>query len=222
MSSATRVSSRVPVMGLVLGLVLLLGVVAFGVLLPEVTGEESGDETGLQRTSDTAATADLALPDELPGGLVAIDTDQLDPQLIAALGGAEVIEQQQEYGAEQLSELSDGVPTNVRVYARQDGSALVQVVATAGPPGSFAPQGAPSDPQLQGFSRGSVELVASGDAVCSIVWGQAVPEGTPIDPAAKPQGVDCQAGDAEHTYRVGGGGLTVDEAVAALDSLLGA
>ncbi len=190
--------------GVLVGLVLLVAVVAFAVLLPGGGG---------------AATR--ALPDTLPGGLTATDlVDGSDGDTAAAeefaglqgelVASAEII----------LEDLYDG-PAHVRTYrdpARGIQATVLVVGSAAGP---FVPDGPPVDPQLLGYARNLTDLVAVGDGVCSLIWQEPVPAGEPITEPA-PQAVKCQVGDDESAYQLIGVGISAEEAVEILDGLLDA
>lgn len=188
---------QAPLIGVLLGLVLLGAVAAFAIALPKATGDEATD------------VVEVTLPDTLPHGLVAEDqTEGVDVERYAAI---------QESAAEGLEALYDA-PAAVRAYTGEDGAqATVTVLDRA--PGLFAPHGPPIDPELLGVERSFYELREVGDAVCNLIWQQPVQEGAPVDEAADPNGVMCQLGKGDRTFEFVGSGLSAEAAVEVLESL---
>ena len=184
--------------GVVVGLVLLGAVAAFGIGLPKATDD------------DATKAEEIVLPDELPHGLIAQDE----------LGG-EVADQYaaiQDSAAEGLEDIY-GDAAAVRGYASEDGSIQATVTVLNRAPGLFDPHGPPIDPQLLGLERSIYELRPVGEAVCDLYWQQPVPEGQPVDESADPGGVMCQLGDGDRTWEFFGSGLSAEEAVEVLESL---
>lgn len=107
--------------GLVVGLLLLGGLVGSLVLLDRVADEEGSAGGG----------GELSLPEEVDG-MAAIDTREGDPS-------AEQASEDFAYHDEQLSEALDGAATDSRIYATQDGSRAVRVVAYRADAGPLLP-----------------------------------------------------------------------------------
>jgi hypothetical protein len=189
---------RAPLIGVLLGVVLLGAVAAFGIALPKATGDETAD------------AGEVLLPDTLPHGLVAADQregiDQVDYPAI------------QDSAAEGLEDLYDA-PAAVRAYASEDGASQVTVTVLDRAPGLFDPQGPPIEPKLLGYERSFYELRRVGDAVCNLLWGEPVPEGQPVDESADPRALQCQLGDGDRTFELFGSGLSPEAAVEVLESL---
>lgn len=208
-----RESTRTTLVATVVGLLLLGAVVAFAVALPEGDAESASEETGAP-----AAPAPLELPDELSDGLVAVDTGDLPAELAAQFGDLDELRAREESVGEGLESLY-GVPGEFRLYAAVDGSTLVSVTVLDREPGLFVPETPPIDPGLLGVERASVELVPVGDAVCSVAWGEDVPEGQPVDPTQPPQNTRCQLGVDGRTFEITAPGLPPEEVVALLDEV---
>jgi len=188
--------------GVVVGLVILVAMVAFVVLLPRI-GESSGG----------------ALPDALPGGLTA--TDIVDETQSDSAGAEEFAQLQGDLVASaeaRLEEVYD-VPARVRTYRDPERGIQVTVLVIESAAGPFVPDGPPVDPQLLGYTRNLTDLVAVGDGTCSLIWQQPVPAGEPIT-EPDPQAVKCQVGDAEGAYQLIGVGITAEQAVELLDGLV--
>lgn len=210
MIEAMSESSRTTLVGVLVGLVLLGAVVAFAVVLPEQADGTEAEEAG----SPAPATGSVDLPDELPGGLVAVDTGTL-PEAVAAQFEIDTLREQEASVEEGLAEVF-GVPAAFRIYldpAAPPGTPLIQLTALAKPPGLYTPDTLPVDPALLNLERASIELVRVGDGVCSITWGQDVPEGQPIDPDQTPQALSCQLGADGRTYEIRAQGITPEDAV---------
>jgi len=192
--------------GIVLGVVLLGAVAAFGIALPKATDDDgpAGAETA------GAETAAVALPDDLPHGLVA--QDQLDGEAAGRYAAA------QESAVEGFAEIYDE-PVAVRGYANDDGSIQATVTVLDRPPGLFDPNGPPIDPEVLGLARSIYELRRVGDAVCNLNFQQVVPQGQPVDDGAAPTSLQCQQGDGDRTIELFASGLTLDQAVEILDEL---
>jgi hypothetical protein len=189
---------QAPLIGVLLGLVLLGAVAAFAVALPKATGDETTD------------AGEVTLPDTLPHGLVAEDqTEGVDVEQYAAI---------QESASDGLEDLYDA-PAVVRAYATEDRAVQATVTVLDRAPGLFDPQGPPVDPSLQGFERSFYELRGVGDAVCNLIWGEPVPEGQPVDESADPRAVMCQLGDGDRTFEFLGSGLSAEAAVEVLESV---
>lgn len=196
------------------GAVMLGGVVAFSVVLPE-GGEDAAAGTSAEGGSSASP---IELPDELEGGLVAVDLGTLPEELSQTLGDTSDLTRQEEAISQGLQD-TFGVPGAFRVYAAEDASAIAQVTALDKAPGLFTPDALPIDPGVLGVARAQSELVRIDGAVCSLDWGAEVPEGQPIDPAAAPRAIRCQLGDGDRTYELTAQGLTPDAGVAVLQDL---
>lgn len=178
------------VRGGVAGLAGLAGLTVFVVGLP------AADPHG------AAATAAWALPDELPGGLV--------PQAQVAPDRAELIGQQEQFGAARLEELY-GVPAEVRAYATEDRSAQVFLTVVAREPGVLLALGPPYDPQLVGQEHAQAELTEVDGAICASVPVPAE-QRTPDGPEVLQ--VECQTGAGGLTFDVFAVGVGVEDAAA--------
>ncbi len=186
--------------GVLLGVGLLGAVAAFGIALPEATGDDE---------SDTSA-AEIVLPDELPHGLVA--QDNLDTEVAPRYAAA------QESGTEGLEDIF-GVPAAVRGYAAKGGQVQATITVLDAPPGLFDPHGPPIDPALADLERSVYELRRVGDAVCDLFWQQPVPAGTEIDESVPPASLQCQLGVGDRTIELFASGLTLDDGIDVLESL---
>jgi hypothetical protein len=211
-----RDNPRTTVVSVLLGVVLLGGVFAFTVLVPKIGDQDAA-------SAESSATADplppVVLPDELAGGLEAVDLGTLPAELAQKFGDVDALKKQEDSIAEGLDRVF-GVPGSFRVYAAADGSAVAQVTVLDKAPGLFTPDALPIDPKVINVARAPSDLVDVDGATCSINWGEAVPAGTAIDPAAMPQGVRCQLGqDDRRTYELTSQGLSVDDSVAILKKL---
>ena len=197
---------KAQVAGVVTGVVLLGAVAAFGIALPKATGEDDAEATRIE------------LPETLPHGLVAEDVPDDE-------GGAEGQEyadrvaEIQESAVDGLEDIFDA-PAAIRGYASDDGAVQATVTVLDRPPGLFDPHGPPIDPELLQLERSIYELRRVGDAVCDLYWQQVVPEGQPIDDKAGPAAVQCQLGDGDRTFEIFGSGLSAEEAVEILESLV--
>ncbi len=187
--------------GVVLGVALLGAVAAFGIALPKITGDDEEPE----------AAAEIVLPDELPHGLVA--QDNLDTEVAARYETA------QNSGADGLQDIYD-VPAAVRGYASEDGSAQATITVLDQAPGLFDPHGPPIDPAVLGLERSIYELRRVGDAVCDLFWQEPVQEGQPVDESIDPAALQCQLGDGDRTIELFGSGLTLEQGIDVLESLV--
>ncbi|GEP38619.1 hypothetical protein NPS01_22820 [Nocardioides psychrotolerans] len=190
-------------LGVLVGLVLLVAVVAFAVLLPRAHG-----------------SVDTDLPRTLPGGLTA--TDVLDDSQADPAAAQEFADQQRELmaSAEDRLEAVYDVPAHARTYQDPERGAQVTVMVVEQAAGPFVPDGPPVDPSLLGNARNQTDLVEVGDGTCSLIWQQPVPAGEPIT-EPDPQAVKCQVGGEDSTYQLIGVGITAQEAVELLEGLLG-
>jgi hypothetical protein len=191
--------------GVLLGLVLLGAVAAFAIGLPKATDE--GD----------AESAEIELPDRLPHGLVAEDV--LDRERGAkAQEYADRVSAIQDSAVEGLEEIY-GDPAAIRGYASDDGAVQVTVTVLDRAPGLFDPHGPPIDPELLQLERSIYELRRVGDAVCDLYWQQVVPQGQPVGDA-DPSAVQCQLGDGDRTLEIFASGLSAEDAVDILGTLV--
>ncbi|QIG45613.1 hypothetical protein G5V58_25295 [Nocardioides anomalus] len=180
-------------LGLVLGVVGLAVVVAFGVLLPEASGSDSDA---------------VDLPDTLPGGWTAVDRptgldgDDADRQADR--------ERAVRYVEDVYAEVYDA-PVAFRAYADQDLQDFLVVTVFTGEGGAFGPPSGLADPDAQGLERATTELVREDDTVC-IVNQQAVPQGQ--DASGPPLAVTCQLAADGHTVQLTSNGHSVDDTVA--------
>jgi len=201
--------------GLVAGVLLLVVVVAFAVVLPRIdAAPESSDDAAAD-----APSGSVELPDALPDGLVAQDSGRLPTP--PGADAAQFQEQLRDFQANAVDGFTDlfGVGAAFRVYASEDGAkqALVTVLDT--PPGLFAPDGPPVDPELAGVARPATQLVSAGGAVCALNWGQPVPEGQPV-PDGDPLLTRCQLGSGGRTFEMAGSGMAVEEIVSTLRTIV--
>ncbi len=194
---------QAPLIGVLLGLVLLGAVAAFAIALPKATGEAEAEQAAIE------------LPDELPHGLVAEDQRDGDAQAQEYVDRVVAI---QDSAVEGLEELYDA-PAAIRGYSSEDGSVQATVTVLDQAPGLFDPHGPPIDPELLQVERSIYELRRVGDAVCDLYWQQPVPQGQPIDESVDPSGVMCQLGDGDRTLEIFSSGLSAEEAVEVLESL---
>ncbi len=208
-----RDNPRTPLLSALAGAVLLGGLVTFVLVLPDGEPEATSFETSLPGEGNGS----LVLPDELEGGLVAVDLGTLPAELTEGFGDVARLAEQEESIGDGLEE-TVGVPGAFRVYAAEDGSALAQVTALDRAPGLFTPDALPIDPGVLGVERAQAELVKVDDAVCSLDWGAEVAAGQPV-PADPPRAIRCQLGDGERTYELTAQGLTPDEGAAVLQGL---
>ncbi len=208
-----RDNPRTPLLSALAGAVLLGGLVTFVLVLPDGEPEATSSETSLPGEGNGS----LELPDELEGGLVAVDLGTLPAELTEGFGDVARLAEQEESIGDGLEE-TFGVPGAFRVYAAEDGSALAQVTALDRAPGLFTPDALPIDPGVLGVERAQAELVKVDDAVCSLDWGAEVAAGQPV-PADPPRAIRCQLGDGERTYELTAQGLTPDEGAAVLQGL---
>ncbi len=203
-TSSSRSSFRAPLLAALLGLLLLAGMVAFAVGLPEVSGAE-------KETSE-AATGPIDLPDTLEGGFVAVDSPEFPAEVAAQFGDISALAEQEASVAANLGEIFEGEGA-FRVYGRTDGSAVAQVTAINGSLGLFVPDALPIDPELIGAARPATEVARIDDAVCSIAWGEQIPQGTPVPTEGLPQTLRCQLAENGRVYEVSGQGISAQEAV---------
>ncbi len=110
--------------GLVVGLLLLGGLVGSLVLLDRVAAEDGA-------AGGSGGGGELSLPEEVDG-MPAIDAREGDPT-------AEQAREDYAYHDEQLSEALDGAATASRIYATEDGSRAVRVVAYRADAGPLLP-----------------------------------------------------------------------------------
>ncbi|WP_340540857.1 hypothetical protein [Nocardioides sp. GXZ039] len=207
-------STRSQILAAVLGLVLLAAMVGFAVGLPKSEGDEAPD-----LDSSDSSSADVSLPDSLPGGLIALDSGDLPPELQAQIADPTILAEQQKSAVDSLSELYDA-PASFRVYSAEDGLSVAQVTGVGRAAGVMLADFPPIDPGLLGVARNNVELVDVGDAVCALTWSGQVPQGQPIDPAEVPQAVRCQQGDDARTFEIQAQGMSAETAADVVDSLV--
>ena len=187
--------------GIGLGVVLLGAVAAFGIALPKATGDDE---------ADAAPSTTITLPDELPHGLVAQDTE-----------GGEIAARYQSGQDAAVDEFEEiyPEPAAVRGYANADGSIQVTITTLGRAPGLFNPHGPPVDPEPLGYERWIYELRRVDDTVCDLFWQEPVQQGQPVDSGAAPASIQCQQEDGDRTDQLFGQGLTLDQAVDVLDAV---
>jgi hypothetical protein len=220
--SPVNQSARTTVLAAVGGLLLLVLLVAFAVGLPELSGSKEGgegNESGEPGESGSAPVGELApLPESLPGDLVSILGPDMPPEVAAQSGGVEQMQAVVTSATANLAEVF-GEPTAFGIYGRADGTALLTLAVGPGEAGLFVPDGAPVSAEVQQAARANLELVEIGDAVCSVVYAQAIPAGQPVDPEEQPGRVHCQLADAGLLYDVTAQGIGVEETVAAAEAV---
>jgi len=216
--SPVNQSLRTTVLAAVGGLLLLVVLLAFAVGLPQVAGGGEGEgEEGSEQT--TGAIDQLApLPETLPGDLVSILGPEMPAELVTQSGGAEQMQAVVASAADNLAELF-GEPTAFGIYGKVDGSALLTIAVGPGQAGLFVPDGAPVAADVQQAARSNLEVVEVGDAVCSVLYSQAVPAGQPVDPEEQPARVHCRLTAEGLAYDVTGQGLDVEATVAAAEAV---
>ncbi|CAN5387662.1 hypothetical protein BH09ACT12_BH09ACT12_31160 [soil metagenome] len=212
-TSSAKPSYRTPLLAAVAGVVLLALVFAFAVGLPEADDEESA------AAADPVVETLVDLPDSLPGDLVALTSPEMPDDLVEQTGGAEKIAEITASAAENVADIFGG-PADFGLYGKVDGSALLTVTVAPGEPGLFVPDGAPVSADVQGVERSDLEIVRVGDAVCSVLYTQAVASGQTVDPDEQPARVHCQLGSSGLLYDVTGQGLSVESTVAAGEAVL--
>lgn len=205
-----RDSGRPTLIGAVLGVLLLGAVVAFAVLVPELS--DDAEPMGAETTTEPAALEPVELPDTLPLGLLAVDSGELGPDV-----PIEGLAEQEASAVEQLESLF-GDAAAFRVYATPARDVIAQLVVLDRAPGLFTPETIPLDPALSGNERDAVEMVNVDGTVCSVNYGAPVAAGQPIDPTAVPVSVRCQLGAGERTYDISAQGVTVDQTLEVLQA----
>lgn len=211
--------------GAVTGVVLLAGVVGFGVGLPELVGDDA----------ESASSADLPrLPDRLDDRMVALsavtpeqakaDTPEAVGQMEEFVARAEASEQDAE---ERLAELYGAATVRgyLDVPATTAGDpnarpAQLAVTVVPGEPGLLIPNG----PFQIDQSGAHYELQEIDGHRCSVVWSDSVdpatgaPTGEEVDPSSYQ--VECRAERDGLTYDVFSSGLSPEEVVGYLDHVL--
>jgi hypothetical protein len=190
--TSPRSQTRSPglVVGAVAGAVGLALLVVLAVLLPKAEGAESQA---------------VQLPDELPGGFVALDVQRDLPQ---ELGLPDNFAQVQ--GAQARTTMSDyedayGAPVAFRGYADQQLQTVAFVTVFAGDGEAFGPDFGTNE---------STRVERSGDAVCELSFQQS-PTGQGA--ADEPTTVTCQVAGEGHTVQVATGGVSVEDTVKLAD-----
>ena len=210
--SSTLVSALV-------GVLLLGAVFVFTVVVPKIGDDEaaaSGETTA--EAEQAPALEPVALPDALPPNLVAVDSGALPAAVGAQFGDVSGLREQEDSIGAGLESLF-GDTGAFRLYAADDGSALVSITVLDRAPGLYVPEAPPVDPATLGLERSAVEMVEADGAVCSLNWGEEVPAGQPIDPAALPGAIRCQRGEGERTFEISAQGITLDATIAVLDAV---
>lgn len=198
-----------PVLGILLGAVLLAGLVGFAVGLPAAS-----DAAGSGARSSGLPAAPF--PDRLNGGAL-VAYDHLEPvegvevtpeQLAAA------VQEQTAYAEERLSEFFGG-EVAVASYTAPDLTAQAEVSAYDGPPGFFKP-GLPSDPDAE-HARPWFDAVRYGEVRCFVAWAA---DRQTEAAGGLPGAVQCQRSDAGRTYDIRATGIGVEETAAALNEVV--
>jgi hypothetical protein len=190
-SSRSQTRSQGLVAGVAVGAIALALLVVLAVLLPKAHGAE---------------VESVDLPDELPGGLIALDVDR---ELPAEAGLPDNFAQVQ--GAQARTTMSDyedayGDPVAFRGYADQQLQTVAFVTVFAGDGDAFGPDFGTSQ---------STQLVKSGDAVCELSFQQ-TQTGQVSD---EPTTVTCQVSGEGQTVQVATGGISVEETVKLADGI---
>jgi hypothetical protein len=215
--SPVNPSLRTRLLAALSGVVLLALLLFFAVGLPD-GGEDSEGEGG-EGGEGTSETAELApLPESLPGDLLSLVGPEVPPEVVAQSGGAEQLQAVIDSATANLAELF-GEPTAFGIYGRVDGSALVTVTVGPGSEGLYVPDGAPVDADVQQAARSNLEVVEVGDAVCSVLYTQAVPAGQPVDPEEVPARVQCRLAADGLAYDVTAQGLDAEQTVAVAEAV---
>jgi hypothetical protein len=216
--------ARSSLTGAAAGVVLLAGVVGFGVGLPEVVGGP-----------DASASADLpTLPDRLDDRFVALSA--VTPEL----GGAQTAEEisQMEAFADQAAKSEADANERLRdLYGDVTLRSYLDVPATTaaepqGRPAQFAVTVVEGDAGLvipsgpfQIDQQGThYELKEMAGHTCSVIWSDPIDPTTGVPTGAEPTGasyqVECRAERDGLTYDLYSSGLTPDEATHYLDLVL--
>ena len=183
--------------GIAGGVIALALLVALGVFLPKI--DDGGD------ASSGSSESSVVLPDELPGGLVAIDSADLPEALSSQIAPREQVLAGQKASSEQVSSLF-GTGAQLRVYATPDAQSLATVIVVDETPGPFLPDGPPA---VEGAAAAAYDLVPVGDGVCAQYFtsptdaqGQPVEGGQPVLGRSH-----CQVGSGDSTIDVTTQGL---------------
>lgn len=192
---------RSSIVGAAAGVVLLGGMVAFAVGLPEVVDDPAA-ASGSER-SDQRPVAELLPPDLLDGELKRIG--DINPQF------TEMADQVESYGADQLSEVYDADVAVAR-YATETLETEVSITIFDGESTFFLPTGPPIPPELTAQSGLVNDVQRVDDAVCTGQWqAQAYQEGGP------PFQSQCQRVVDGRTFNAhSGGGFTLEQTAEAL------
>lgn len=189
--------------GAATGVLVLGGVFAFAVGLPEWTGDDAEPQAA---EVDHTPVADL-LPDQLlNGGLVPISS--IDPQY------QELADEVEKYGGDKLTE-AFGTDVAVGVYSTPDLQAQVAVTIYDGESGLFLQDGPPVPPQMSANSQTVNDVLHVGDSVCIGQWQtQAKAQDQP------PFQVQCQrVVDGRTINAYAAPGITVEQAADIVDDV---
>lgn len=179
-----RPSPGSTLVGLLVGVALLGVVVAFGVVLPRVAGEE--------------AALPGALPDELSGGWTLIEVVEERGEGPEGIEGAtEAVEKSRDL----LAEVYEEAPLLGAYVGDEPGSGFITVVLFASDGGAFVQDGLPNP------DRPDVALVRVDDAICLEYRDPNAGAGS------APTYSSCQVSADGRTVQVGGNGQAPEDLV---------
>jgi hypothetical protein len=186
--------------GAVTGVVLLGGVVAFAVGLPEAVG----DQPAATGAADQRPVAELLPASMLDGDLQRIA--DIDPQF------EEMADQVESYGTDKLTEVF-GADVAVARYATADLQSEVSITIYDGESPFFVQQGPPLPPELTAGGSVVSDTTRIGESVC---FGQWQTEAFQQD--APPFQTQCQQVADGRTFNAyAGGGLSLEQTAEILD-----
>ncbi len=193
--------ARARVIGALGGLVLLGLMVLFAVGLPRWEGEGAQASPHSDDASAPAGpTGSIELPETLPGGFVALDSDQIPAALSSRLPDAGTITSGLKRTAGDLADLF-GAPAQIRAYVNPTTQTFATVTVLDDDPGLFVPEGPPADPA--DTRPKTYDLVRVGDAVCAQYLGQPTDaQGQPVAGDPVPRRAHCQVGTRGRTVDV--------------------
>lgn len=191
-------------LGILLGILILGAILLLAVGLPRLTG---------------AAEETVSLPDELPGGLVAIG-EVTPPE--GAVEDPEGFQEAQRETIDYIERTYDEVyehPVAFQAYTDEALERFVTVTVYAAPGGAFGPAQGFASAEAQGLARPQTELLREGDAVCIANWPQ-TEAGTQPQEDDVPAGLTCQQSDGERTVQLASTGETVQATADLLDRVV--
>jgi len=199
-------SSLVPVVGILLGLALLVGLVGMAVGLPKLAGDSGGH-------------GEVTMPDEL-AGFTSVRVASPPPgaqvsQEQLAAEQTEFVEYTEESATEEL-----GHAVGFDVYVTEDFTDFFFAVVYDGESALLPTTGFQSQAtaEKQGLVKPIQELVAQGDALCDVQWQQ-VPAGQGKPEDVLPARAVCQKQVDGRTLQVVTSETTLPATVEYLDEL---